>query len=101
MVPQITSVPPPRPFAAEARGAAQSKDGIIARTVLLRGVPLFRNLLTLHVSNLAKCTQLRHVAEGEHFGRAGEALAAASRGLLQEARSVQGVHARGNPHAPL
>ena len=50
-----------------------TNDGIIARTVLLRGVPLFANLLTLHVSNLAKRTQMRRVARGEHFCRPGEA----------------------------
>ena len=62
-------------------------DGLIARTVLLRGVPLFGDLLTLHVSLLAKKAVLRHVPAGESFCQTGEAY------LLVSGR----VHKHGRP----
>lgn len=48
-------------------------EGLLVRTVLLRNAPLLRNLLTLHVANLAARTFERHVAAGERFCRTGEA----------------------------
>lgn len=76
------------------RDAHTSTSGVIARTVLLRGVPLFRNLLTLHVSNLALRTHLRHVVSGEHFARPGEAYLLVS-GNVHKAGRPERVYRRG------
>ena len=53
-----------------AKGGSLS---LVARTVLLRGAPLLRNLLTLHTASLAMRTVERTVRSGEPFCRPGEA----------------------------
>ena len=59
--------------ATAAVSSAAASDGLLSRTILLRSVPLLRNLLTLHAASLATHTFERLVASGEHFCQPGEA----------------------------
>ena len=58
-LPSFAAILQPTALAGDVGGKRRAHGNAISRIVLLRGVPLFRDLLIMHVANLARRTRLR------------------------------------------